>query len=144
MGHGCESVSEYNRRYLRGMRPDGEGGMTKPANRLKSGRKASRTAFQPGQSGNPSGRPKLTEEEKAQRSELEEACKGKTKAALDTILKLMKAADKDSVRLNAAQFVIERGWGKALQPNEHSGKNGQPIEHRVIADIVSGKAVTRA
>lgn len=111
-----------------------------PANREKTGRRASRTSFQPGQSGNPSGRPKRTPEERAQEVALEAACRAKTKEALNTIVLLMKNAEKDSVKLAAAQFILERGWGKAVQPNVHSGKNGTPIEHRIIVELVRGSA----
>ena len=41
----------------------------------------------------------------------------------------MHRADRDSVRLAAASFIVERGWGKAPQAIEHSGKDGDPIEH---------------
>jgi hypothetical protein len=41
----------------------------------------------------------------------------------------MLSADKDSVRLAAAAFIIERGYGKPVQRNEHSGTNGDPIQH---------------
>ena len=110
------------------------------ANRQKTWRRASRTSFQPGQSGNPSGLPKLTPEENAEQTALDQACRDKTKESLKTILRLMKSAGKDSVRLAAAEFVIERGWGKAVQPNVHGGKGGGPIEHRVVAEIVRGVA----
>lgn len=65
--------------------------------------------FEKGSSGNPGGRPKRTAEE----VELIEACRAKTGEALETILELMESSDNDRVRLAAAQFVIERGWGKA-------------------------------
>lgn len=111
-----------------------------PENRQKTGRKATRTSFQPGKSGNPGGRPKLTPEEKAEELALEVACREKTEEALATIVSLMNKADKDSVRLAAAQFVIERGRGKAVQSNMHGGPNGAPIEHRIVAEIVRGVA----
>jgi hypothetical protein len=112
----------------------------KSENRQKTGRKAPRTAFQPGKSGNPGGRPKLTPEEKAEQTALEQACRDQTKEALKTILRLMKSADKDSVKLAAAQFVLERGWGKAVQLNVHGGPNGEPIEHRIMVEFVKGAA----
>ncbi len=65
--------------------------------------------FDKGKSGNPGGRPRRTPEE----AELIEACRTKTREALGTILQLMDESDNDRVRLAAAQYVIERGWGKA-------------------------------
>lgn len=65
--------------------------------------------FEKGKSGNPGGRPKRTPEEVS----LIEACRAKTAEALDTILELMEGSNNDRVRLAAAQYVIERGWGKA-------------------------------
>jgi len=99
-------------------------------------KKAPPHAFKPGKSGNPQGRPKKTPEQ----LELEAACRTKTKDALTVILALMKVADKDSVRLSAAEFIIERGWGKAVQPNEHSGKDGEPIKHQITIELVKGAA----
>ncbi len=109
-------------------------------NRRKTERKAPGTAFKPGQSGNPGGRPKRTPAEKAEQLALEAACRAKTKEALDTILLLMRTADRDSVKLAAAQFVLERGWGKAVQPNVHGGLNGEPIKHHITVRFVKGVA----
>jgi hypothetical protein len=50
-------------------------------------------------------------------------------AALSVIESLMLGADKDSVRLAAAAFIIERGYGKAVQRNEHAGPGGDLIQH---------------
>ena len=51
------------------------------------------------------------------------ACKVKSRDALEVIEQLMVNGKSDAVRLNAAAFVIERGFGKAIQPtdNKHSG-----------------------
>lgn len=73
--------------------------------------------FQPGRTGNPGGRPKKTEEERT----LEAMCKEKTPAALATILAIMDEGEQERSRLAAAQYVLDRGWGKAKESIEHSG-----------------------
>ena len=75
--------------------------------------------FVKGVAPNPTGRPKRTEEE----LDLIAACKTKSVTALETIEKLMTKATSDAVKLNAASFIIERAYGKAVQPtdNKHSG-----------------------
>lgn len=84
-------------------------------NRQKTDKRAApRTAFAPGKSGNPGGRPKKTPE----MFELEAACKAKTPAALDVMVDLMNDAKQDSVRLQAALAIIERAHGKPLQRTE--------------------------
>src|SRR5262249_52856174 len=102
-------------------------------------RKNSRS-FQPGQSGNPSGRPALTPEQKAQEFELVQACRDRSLEALKVIESLLRTADRDSTRLAAAQIIIERGYGKAVQMNETSGLGGKPVvEHRVSFVVVEPK-----
>lgn len=91
--------------------------------------------FKKGRSGNPSGRRKKTEEEK----QLEELCKAKTKDALSTILAIMQNGENERNRLAAAQYVIDRGWGKARQEVEHSGKDGQPIQMNMVVEFVRPK-----
>lgn len=73
-------------------------------NRPQTGRKAPRTAFLPGRSGNPGGRPKKTEEE----FQLIQACQQKASAALAQIERLMLTAQAEKVWLGAAVFIIER------------------------------------
>ncbi|HOF32258.1 MAG TPA: DUF5681 domain-containing protein [Burkholderiaceae bacterium] len=77
-------------------------------------RKAPKTAFKKGVSGNPGGRPKKTPEQ----FELESACKMKAAEALDVMVNLMANARQDSVKLQAALAIIERGHGKPLQRSE--------------------------
>lgn len=83
----------------------------------KPKRKAPKTAFAKGRSGNPGGRPKKTLEERS----LEAMCKEKTPQALATILSIMDGGQQERARLAAAQYVIDRGWGKAKESIEHSG-----------------------
>lgn len=73
--------------------------------------------FQPGKTGNPGGRPKKTEEERT----LEAMCKEKTPEALATILTIMTGGTNERAQLSAAQYVIDRGWGKAKESIELSG-----------------------
>jgi hypothetical protein len=58
---------------------------------------------------------------------------------------LMATADRDSVKLAAAQFIMERGYGKAVQMNENSGQGGMPtvMEHRFIFDVVTPEGENR-
>lgn len=69
-----------------------------------------------GQSGNPGGRPKGY-------AEFLDACREHTPEALATILGLMAGAQAEAVKLNAAQYLIDRGWGKA--PQAQTGEGGE-------------------
>lgn len=91
-----------------------------------------KNGFKPGVSGNPAGRAKKTPQE----LDLIAACKAKTPDALNVIVQLMQTADKDSVRLAAAQSIIERAYGKPVQPADVSVSGGLMIGRieRVIVD----------
>ena len=84
--------------------------------------------FKKGVSGNPSGRPKKT---KAQ-YDLEAACKKVSPEAVETILKIMRRNDMPKLQLDAAKYIVDRGYGKPRQ--EVTGKDGGeiPIGFRVI------------
>ena len=82
-------------------------------------RKAPRTAFKPGQSGNPSGRPAKTEEQRT----LEAMCREKTVEALAVVLNIMENGQNERSQLAAAEIVIERGHGKPVERQEQ-GKPG--------------------
>lgn len=73
--------------------------------------KAHPTRFKAGQSGNPNGRPKKT----AEQIELEAMCRAKTPEALETIMTIMQTGENERNRLSAAEYIIDRGWGKATQ-----------------------------
>jgi hypothetical protein len=111
------------------------------ANSLKKPkREPTKGSFESGKSGNPSGRPKRTEEE----LDLIAACKVKAPHALEVIDRLMTTAKSDAVQLNAATFVIERAYGKAVQQADvkHSGSVGVTFSAeqatRIAQEILHG------
>lgn len=64
-------------------------------------------AFQPGQSGNPNGRPKLD-------PRLKEMFEAKGEEAFSVIIKHMNGDD-PRISLSAAEIVLERAFGKPFQ-----------------------------
>lgn len=89
--------------------------MTEPENRTKTGK------FQKGKSGNPGGRPKSD-------SEFREACREKSLTALEVVENIMHSAKYASDRLKAATWIMEQAYGKAPQPMELSGKDGEQFK----------------
>lgn len=74
----------------------------------KTAKKPRGTPFKAGQSGNPGGRPKRTEEE----LDLIAACKDRTPAALAVIESIMMEGENERNKLSAAMAIIDRGYGK--------------------------------
>jgi hypothetical protein len=106
-------------------------GLVMSQNTQETKRKAPKTAFKPGQSANPGGRPKKTPEE----LDLIAACKAKTPDALNVIVDIMQNGEKEATRLAAAQSIIERAYGKPVQPQDVSLTGSllfQAIERRIV------------
>jgi len=70
--------------------------------------------IQKGQVLNPGGRPKKTEEE----LDLIAACRAKTPEALNVMCNIMNNGEQEKNRLTAAMAIIERAYGKPVQPTD--------------------------
>ena len=104
-------------------------------NRLKSPtakRAPTAGSFKPGNIANPTGRPKRTPEELT----LVEMCRAKTPDALAVIVDLMVNGQQERTKLSAAEFVVERAYGKAVQSVEMSGKDGAAMIIECIERVI--------
>ena len=95
--------------------------------------------------GRPQGihaKPRLTVELKAT---LAETAKRYTVDALQTIVTVMKdGRQTGTARTNAANILLDRGWGKAPQTLEHTGKNGEPIKIETLSELELARRIAFA
>ena len=107
--------------------------------------------FQKGQSGNPSGRPKIVLETG---KTLTEIARGYTVEAVDCLMQIVRdATAPHAARATASLGILDRGWGRPAQSVTLSGDAENPIavrtdvshltdeELRVLASIrITGSA----
>mgnify|MGYP001558460954 CR=1 FL=1 len=82
------------------------------------------TQFKPGQSGNPNGLvPRSASISQIVRNLTHDGID-----ALDVIIHIMQTSKRETVRLSAANALLDRGWGKPVAAVELSGPGGGPLE----------------
>jgi hypothetical protein len=57
-----------------------------------------------------------------------------TQEALQTLLGLMRSAKSETVKLNAAEMILSRGWGKPIQAVQVDGRFMQKKLHEMTDD----------
>jgi hypothetical protein len=89
-----------------------------PENRQKhthsGGRKPPSSAWKPGQSGNPGGRPKVS-------AQIRDLARDHGAQAIERLVVLMHSKN-ESVAVRAAEALLDRGYGRPMQRMELSGQ----------------------
>ena len=80
--------------------------------------------FAPGQSGNPSGRPK-------ENAEVKSLARAHTKRAIEKLAALIDSED-ERVAVSASEAILNRGYGKPAQAIVGGDEDDSPISLRVI------------
>ena len=87
--------------------------------------------FRPGQSDNPTGRPKALKP-------VEDAAREHTPAAMATLATIMEDDGQPAAaRVRAAELLLDRAWGKPRQPSEMLGADVQPVTPAVYTVVIS-------
>src|SRR5579884_1522161 len=83
-------------------------------------RTASSSAWKPGQSGNPRGRPTVA-------AEIRDLARNHAREAIERLVALVQS-DNPQVALRAAEALLDRGYGRPMQAIQVNGNDKRPIQ----------------
>jgi hypothetical protein len=89
--------------------------------------------FKPGQSGNPGGRPKAADDVQA-------IAREHTPEAIRTLVRVLSSKN-ERAAVAAATALLDRAWGKPLQPLRDESGNTPVVQHLLAAQIISRELV---
>ena len=105
--------------------------MMNSQNRLKQ--RARRTipssAWKPGQSGNPGGRPKIA-------AEIRDIARLHGREAIQRLVALMHSSN-EAVAVRAAEALLDRGYGRPMQGIELKNEEQAPMNRRIQIEFVT-------
>ena len=90
--------------------------------------------FRKGQSGNPTGRPKVP-------AEIQTAARAHSLTAIQTLANICTSGTDENARIKAAEALLNRAWGKPVESHEVTGANGGPLTSQ---SVPVGMAALRA
>jgi hypothetical protein len=76
-----------------------------------------------------------------QKATLEELARSMTPMAMKVLEHVAQASESDAARVSAANSIIDRGYGKARQAVEHTGKDGGPIETVDLSETEAARRI---
>jgi hypothetical protein len=76
--------------------------------------------FPRGTTGNPRGRPRIPPDVRA-------VAKAQSQAALLALADVLRRGNPAAARVSAATAILDRAWGKPMQPLEHAGPDGERL-----------------
>lgn len=56
--------------------------------------------------------------------------------AIATLANILMSSESDTARIAAAKELLDRGYGKAMQGVELTGKDGMPVEFKQIERVI--------
>jgi HEAT repeat protein len=92
--------------------------------------------FAEGNNANPGGRPKGSKGTHAAR-----LARNHDEAAIDVLVALLKS-ENETVRGNAANSILDRGYGKPKEFVELSGDEDNPIRAKITVELIRGNQDT--
>src|SRR5579884_4019901 len=99
-------------------------------------RTASSSAWKPGQSGNPRGRPTVA-------AEIRDLARNHAREAIERLVALVQS-DNPQVALRAAEALLDRGYGRPMQAIQVNGNDKRPMQSIEVVFVEPPKRIEQS